>query len=115
MRGARPVVVEPGDDVVTAGESGEEFFVVDTGAVDVVEYGRALGPGAGFGEIALLRDVPRTATIRARSGTRLWAVDRMPFLAALGASPDALVAASGAVADHLRRPPVADGTGHSEV
>jgi MFS family permease len=111
VRAARPVVVAPQTVVVAAGETGEEFFVVDAGELDVLEYGRVLGPGAGFGEIALLRDVPRTATIRARTESRLWAVDRAPFLAALGASPDALVAATGAVEEHLARPPRPDATG----
>jgi predicted MFS family arabinose efflux permease len=109
VRSARPVAVAPGDDVVTLGETGQEFYVVDTGELDVVEFGRMLGPGDGFGEIALVRDVPRTATIRARTESHLWAVARAPFLAALRASPDARVAATGTVEQHLRRPSVAEG------
>ena len=105
VRSARPVVVSPEADVVTAGETGEEFYVVDSGELDVVEFGRVLGPGDGFGEIALLRDVRRTATIRARTVSHLWAVGRGPFLAALGTSPDALATASGTVEEHLRRRP----------
>jgi hypothetical protein len=103
VRAARPVTVAAGDVVVATGEPGSEFFVIETGDVDVIEYGRRMGPGEGFGEIALLRDVPRTATVTARSEVHLWAVDRGPFLAALGASDDALATASGVVDRHLSR------------
>ena len=81
------VTAVAGATVISAGSTGDAFFVVDTGVLDVVEYDRRLGPGDGFEEISLLRDVARTATIRAHSGAELWAVDRAPFLAALGASP----------------------------
>jgi len=103
VRAARPVRAAAGDTVVAIGEVGSEFFVIDTGDVDVLEYGRRMGPGEGFGEIALIRDVPRTATVTARSDVLLWAVDRGPFLAALGASDAALSTASGVVDRHLSR------------
>jgi MFS family permease len=108
VRAARLMEAAPGTNVVTAGETGEEFFVVESGRLGVLEFGRELGAGDGFGEIALLRDVPRTATIRARSDSRLWAVSRRPFLAALGATPEALTAATGAVEEHLARRPLLD-------
>jgi CRP-like cAMP-binding protein len=61
----------------------------------------------------LLRDVPRTATIRARTSSRLWVVDRAPFLAALGASDDAVQTAAGVIDEHLARPPTS-GPGDAE-
>lgn len=97
--------------MVAEGGPGDRFRVVREGHAEVTVHGhprRTLGPGDGFGEIALLRDVPRTATIRARSDSRLWAVSRRPFLAALGATPEALTAATGAVEEHLARRPLLD-------
>ena len=104
VREAHPVTVAAGEPVIRAGETGQEFFVVDTGEVGVVEYGRTQGPGEGFGEIALLRDVPRTATVQALADTHLWAISRATFLAAVGAVADARTLADDVVAEHLARP-----------
>ncbi len=109
VRAASPRTAHAGDTIVAAGEVGDEFYVVDSGTVDVVEYGRTLGPGDGFGEIALLRDVARTATIRAAAETRMWTVGRDPFRNALGASPDARTAAAGVIDEHLSRRRAAGG------
>jgi hypothetical protein len=76
VRGARAVAVGAGDSVVRIGEPGQEFFVIEAGTVEIEEFGRRQGPGTGFGEIALLRDVPRTATVRAVTDLRLWSVTR---------------------------------------
>ena len=71
-----------GDDVVTQGDAGDAFYVVGAGRLEVIEDGRRvreLGPGEPFGEIALLLDVPRTATVRALTPTRLFRLDRDGF------------------------------------
>jgi hypothetical protein len=104
VRSAQGVTVAAGETVVRAGTTGDEFFVIDSGELDVVEYDRREGPGAGFGEIALLRDVPRTATVRAVVDTRLWAIGRGAFLAAVGAHDEVARAAHDVVAAHLSRP-----------
>ena len=106
VRSAQPLEAPAGAQLITAGESGEDFFVIDSGEVEIVEYARWQGPGEGFGEIALLLDVPRTATVRAATDATLWRVGRSSFLAAVGAEGDVRSAADGAVAEHLARPRV---------
>jgi hypothetical protein len=67
--------------VFSQGDHGDGFYLVETGHVDVIIDGQPvarLGPGDYFGEIALLRDVPRTATIKTQVPTRLQRLDRAP-------------------------------------
>ena len=78
--------VEVGTPVTHQGEAGTAYFRVLAGALDVEIDGaptRALAPGDGFGEIALLQETPRTATIRATAPTRLLRVERSDFLEAV--------------------------------
>ena len=73
-----------GSDVIRQGEPGNQFYVVAEGTLEAAIDGsvvRSIGPGEGFGEIALLRDVPRTATVRAASGVVLLALERGDFIA----------------------------------
>src|SRR4029077_3685471 len=77
------VDVASGEIVIRAGEVGDRFYVVGDGAltIDAGSQGVRVGPGDFFGEIALLRDVPRTATVRANTDARLFALERDDFLA----------------------------------
>jgi MFS family permease len=79
------VDVAPGQSVIRAGEIGNEFYVVVDGELEIDAGGTrtTASPGDYFGEIALLRDVPRTATITARTESRLYALPRSAFLAAV--------------------------------
>jgi predicted MFS family arabinose efflux permease len=73
----------PGETIVRQGDVGDRFYVIAEGAVDVVEDGvlrRTEHEGEFFGEIALLRDTPRTATVQARVPTLLLALDRDEFV-----------------------------------
>jgi hypothetical protein len=83
-----PVVVS-GSTVVAEGEGGDRYFVIVSGTAEVSRAGQRvgrLGPGEGFGEIALLRDVPRTATVRAVDELALVGLARDAFLLAVTGS-----------------------------
>lgn len=85
-RALEPVSVPRGSVVIEQGAEGDRFFVVADGEVEIVRDGQVVarrGRGVGFGEIALLYDVARTATVRARADAQLYALDRAPFLLAL--------------------------------
>ena len=80
-----PVDVAADTTIVRAGEVGDRFYLVDSGTVRIELEGGQRQSGAGdyFGEIALLRDVPRTATVTAETEARLFALERADFLAAV--------------------------------
>jgi MFS family permease len=81
----REVHVPAGADVVRAGEPGTEFFVVGSGRAEVLlaDESVPVEPGGFFGEIALLRDVPRTATVRAVTDLTLYTLGRDEFVGAV--------------------------------
>jgi MFS family permease len=75
-----------GEEVITQGEPGDRFYLIEEGQVEVFEDGvfrRNEGRGECFGEIALLRDVPRTATVRTTKRTTLLALEREQFITAV--------------------------------
>jgi putative peptide zinc metalloprotease protein len=77
-----PLDAAAGETIIRQGDSGERFYVVRSGAVEVERDGHPLarlGPGEAFGEIALLLDVPRTATVTAVEPTRLLALEAHDF------------------------------------
>jgi MFS family permease len=78
-----PLSVAAGDTVIRAGEVGDRFYVVGAGALVVDAPGRRVdaGPGDYFGEIALLWDIPRTATVTATADSIVYALERDDFLA----------------------------------
>jgi MFS family permease len=86
---------EPGEIVIRAGDVGDRFYIVKDGelGVEVGEHRSRLGPGAFFGEIALLQDVPRTATVRATVQSQLYSLHREDFLAAVTGHASARAAA----------------------
>ncbi len=97
--------VARGDEIVRQGDVGDRFYVVDAGTFDVLTDGRvvsSLGEGDHFGEIALLHDVPRTATVRAGTDGAVWALDQEAFLAAVTGMPQAERAAQAVSAERLR-------------
>ncbi len=88
-----------GSAVVEAGDTGDLFYVIGEGEVEVA--GRTLHAGDSFGEIALLRDVPRTATVTATSNVVLYALEREVFLAAVTGHEPAHATAEAVVAARL--------------
>ena len=91
-----PVECNAGDTLVAEGGHGDRYYVIRQGTFEVTVAGepmRQLGPGEGFGEIALLRDVPRTATVAALTQGRLYTLDREHFLDAVQGSPSSAAAA----------------------
>jgi hypothetical protein len=87
-----PVKVTAGHMVIVEGERGDRFYLIESGRLDAVRGDTLLtemGRGDCFGEIALLRDVPRTATVVALENSTLQALERDDFLTALGGDPEA--------------------------
>jgi MFS family permease len=76
----------PGQAVFHQGDPCDRFHVIEHGEADVIGDGRlirTMGPGDGFGEIALLQDRLRTTTVRARTPLRLLSLDRPRFVSAI--------------------------------
>lgn len=68
--------------IIKQGDMGDFYYVVSSGTCDILVNDRKVletGKGKGFGELALLYDAPRAATVRATSDLRAWAVDRVTF------------------------------------
>ena len=86
--------VDAGEAVVRQGEAADRFYVIDSGELRVtqvsdgdVHFLRDLGPGDVFGEIGLLRGVPRTATVTASTPAVLYALDAAAFAELVGSGP----------------------------
>jgi len=92
-----------GETIVRLGEEGARFYLIESGTVaaDAGHGPVELEEGDGFGEIALLRDVPRTATVTARTPVRLLALERSDFLGAVAQDPRSSGAADALVAGRL--------------
>jgi hypothetical protein len=91
-----PLQVPAGEVVIRQGDPGDRYYVIREGELEVSADGRLLRTlvaGEGFGEIALLREVPRTSSVIARTPVRLFALDREHFLDAVGGNPSSRRAA----------------------
>ena len=100
-REARYVMVDPGAPIIIEGEVGDSYYAITQGAVRVTKAGRdirQMGPGTGFGEIALLYPVSRTASVTAAGPATLLRIERDAFLTAMRAHPT-VSSTAGRVAD----------------
>jgi CRP-like cAMP-binding protein/di/tricarboxylate transporter len=107
-----PMPVDSGAAVVRQGDPGDAFYLVVRGTfgIYVAIPGRAdekrvntLGPGAPFGEMALLSGHPRSATVRADEGAEVLRLDRGRFLGLVGREPQVALAIAGTLCERLRQ------------
>lgn len=84
-RGLADVSLPAGATLFERGDAGDRFYVLREGQLEIElpEETKLEQAPAFVGEIALLRDIPRTATVRARTGAALWALERGDFLDAV--------------------------------
>ena len=95
---------EPGDVIVREGEPGDRFYIIAAGRARAAKEGkqlREMGEGESFGEIALLRRIPRTATVTALSHLEARILAREEFLAAVTGSPESVENAEEVVSTRL--------------
>lgn len=85
-------VLAVGETIIKQGDVGDHFYIVESGTFDIfVNDNRVAsrGPGDSFGELALLYNCPRAATVRATSASRVWALDRITFRYMIASTRDA--------------------------
>jgi MFS family permease len=100
-----PLFVQAGELVIRAGDVGDRFYIVAAGELDILAEGlhTTAHQADYFGEIALLRDVPRTATVKAIVDTELYALQRDDFLAAVTGHAAAHAAGEAVAEERLTR------------
>ncbi|KOB74963.1 cAMP-dependent protein kinase R2 [Operophtera brumata] len=69
---------EPGEYIIRQGDDGDNFYVIENGCFDVLVVHTYEGSGS-FGELALMYNMPRAASVRAQTAGALWAMDRHTF------------------------------------
>ena len=103
----RPVQVTAGEFLMREGDPGDRYFLIEQGHVVVTQGGTLLnecGPGHSVGEIALLRGVPRTASVRAVDDVQGLVLEREDFLEAVTGNPASEQTAERLVTDRLAKP-----------
>jgi CRP-like cAMP-binding protein len=109
-----PLEMPAGALLIRQGEPGDAYYAIAAGELDIQQDGHLLrryGRGDGVGEIALLRDVPRTATVTAHTPATVYQLNREPFLTAvLGHAPTHQQAARIADARLASDAPASDNT-----
>lgn len=99
-----PLHFQAGAELITEGAAGDRFYLVSAGHVAVTAQGAAvatLGPGEYVGEIALLHDVPRTATVTAQTDVDVFALEREDFLSSMTSHAASRETAEAVAAERL--------------
>ena len=97
--------VDSGTELTEEGQEGDEFFVVAEGLAEAVIGGKKVGsikPGSFFGEMALLDQGPRVATVRAKLPTRVLVLDAKSFGRVVRDSPSVAIKVMKTLAERLR-------------
>ena len=108
-RELQPEQVRAGAVVITEGEPGSRYYAVADGRFDITRGGRLVGTagrGDGFGEIALVRNVPRQATVTAVTDGLVYSLDKAPFVQTLSGHASAASAVGEVVDQHLAAGPL---------
>jgi MFS family permease len=116
-RELEPINVAAGSRVITEGDSGDQYYAIADGVLEVTRLGghlRQIGRGDGFGEIALIRDVPRTATVTALTDALIYGLNGDLFVEAVTGNPSASRVAGLVVNDFLQQHPPVPGDSGSE-
>jgi len=103
-RDLEPLTVSQGTIVIKEGEGGDCYYAVAEGELAISRHGRLLqtvSRGDGFGEIALIRDVPRQATVTAVTDASLYTLDRELFVQAVTGHVTAISAVGTIITGHL--------------
>ena len=107
-RNARPIEFADGAELMREGDQGDRYLAIVDGAVEVVRHGTAIAVrhrGDGVGETALLRDVPRTATVRALGPVQALSITKDDFLIAVTGHPATHAVADDLAERHVREAP----------
>lgn len=89
-----------GREVIRQGEPGDSFYIIKEGTAEVLGHNRVIAhlkPGDFFGEIALLRDIPRTATVHAQSDLTLYVLHKTDFIPIINAYKKSLIEAESTI------------------
>jgi CRP-like cAMP-binding protein len=100
------VSAETGAVIIREGDRGDCYYAIADGELSVSECGREINRvrrGDGVGEIALIRDTPRTATVTAATHAELYALDKEPFLLAVTGHATAALSCERVVDERLAR------------
>jgi CRP-like cAMP-binding protein len=105
-RALQPLSVDPGTVIIREGDRGDCYYAIADGELVVSEAGREVNRvhrGEGVGEIALVRDTPRTATVTAATAAQLYVLDKESFLTAITGHATAARECERLVGEHLSR------------